>query len=84
MRSDNDGTHRVWFVTGSSRGFGRALSEAVLARGEHLIATARHPESLDELRERHPKALVLPLDVKDRAGAEAALSRESSGSGGLT
>jgi NAD(P)-dependent dehydrogenase (short-subunit alcohol dehydrogenase family) len=73
MRSDNDGTHRVWFVTGSSRGFGRALSEAVLARGEHLIATARHPESLDELKERHPEALVLPLDVKDRAGAEASV-----------
>jgi NAD(P)-dependent dehydrogenase (short-subunit alcohol dehydrogenase family) len=73
MRSDNDGTHRVWFVTGASRGFGRALSEAVLARGEQLIATARHPESLDELRERHPEVLVLPLDVKDRAGAQAAV-----------
>src|SRR5687768_13108607 len=74
MRNDNDPTRRVWFVTGASRGFGRALAEAVLERGERLIATARRPESLAELRERHSDVLVLPLDVKDRAGARAAVA----------
>lgn len=55
---------KVWLITGSSRGLGRALSRAVLASGDVLVATARDPRSLDELsgggRER---ALVLPLDV---------------------
>jgi NAD(P)-dependent dehydrogenase (short-subunit alcohol dehydrogenase family) len=64
---------RVWFVTGASRGFGRALSEAVLARGERLVATARHPEELADLAERG--AEVLPLDVTDRAAVQAAVAR---------
>jgi NAD(P)-dependent dehydrogenase (short-subunit alcohol dehydrogenase family) len=70
MRHDK----RVWFVTGASRGFGRALSEAVLARGERLIATARRPEFVDEFRERHPDALALQLDVTDRDRARAAVA----------
>jgi NAD(P)-dependent dehydrogenase (short-subunit alcohol dehydrogenase family) len=74
MRNDGDPTRRVWFVTGASRGFGRALSEAVVARGERLIATARSPELLDELAERHPEALVLRLDVTDRARARQAIA----------
>jgi NAD(P)-dependent dehydrogenase (short-subunit alcohol dehydrogenase family) len=64
---------RVWFVTGASRGFGRALSEAVLAGGESLIATARDPEALADLRERG--AEVLRLDVTERAGVEAAVAQ---------
>jgi NAD(P)-dependent dehydrogenase (short-subunit alcohol dehydrogenase family) len=70
MRNDK----RVWFVTGASRGFGRALSEAVLARGDRLIATARRPEFVDEFRERHPEALAVQLDVTDRNRARAAVA----------
>ncbi len=39
----------VWLITGSSRGFGRRLAEAVLVHGDHLIATARRPEQLGDL-----------------------------------
>ena len=36
---------KVWFITGSSRGLGRSLAEAVLAHGDRLVATARNPEN---------------------------------------
>jgi NAD(P)-dependent dehydrogenase (short-subunit alcohol dehydrogenase family) len=42
---------KVWFITGSSRGLGRALTEAALEKGDRVIATARKPESLEGLRE---------------------------------
>src|SRR2546423_13396354 len=55
---------RVWFITGSSGGLGRALSEAVLARGERAVVTGRTPERVRDLIERYPaQALVLELDV---------------------
>ena len=34
---------KVWLITGSSSGFGRALAEAVLQHGDYLVATARNP-----------------------------------------
>lgn len=65
---------RVWLVTGSSRGLGRALAEAVLVAGHRLVATARQPGRLDDLVERHPaRAVAVALDVSDRAQAEAAI-----------
>src|SRR6202165_3481510 len=55
---------RVWFITGSSAGLGRALTDAVLATGERAVVTARTPERLRDLIERYPaQALVLELDV---------------------
>jgi NAD(P)-dependent dehydrogenase (short-subunit alcohol dehydrogenase family) len=65
---------RVWFVTGSSRGFGHALATTVLARGERLIATARHPEFVEEFGEEHPEALALRLDVTDGEHARRAVT----------
>src|SRR4051794_27765586 len=72
MPSGNNRTDRVWFVTGASRGFGRALSKAVLMKGERLVATARRPEFVDDFRQQHPEALAVRLDVTDRAAATAA------------
>lgn len=74
MRNRNQRTDRTWFVTGASRGFGRALSEDVLARGERLIATARSQDFLDQFAERHPEAAALRLDVTDRAGIQRAVA----------
>ena len=42
-------TAKVWLITGSSRGLGRALAEAVLAAGYRLVATARNPAQLADL-----------------------------------
>lgn len=50
---------RVWFVTGSSRGLGRALIEVALEAGDRVAATARTPERLEELLDKYGDA-VLP------------------------
>src|SRR2546423_2566740 len=55
---------RVWFITVSSTGLGRSLTEAVLARGERAVVTGRTPERVRDLIVRYPaQALVLELDV---------------------
>ncbi|MDX6566764.1 MAG: hypothetical protein QOE10_2426, partial [Gaiellales bacterium] len=65
---------RTWFITGSSRGLGRALAEAVLEAGHQLVATARNPEQLADLVERYPERVrAIPLDVTDRAQADIAI-----------
>lgn len=37
----------VWFITGASRGFGRAITRETIARGHQVAATARNPHDLD-------------------------------------
>ncbi|HEY2478919.1 MAG TPA: SDR family NAD(P)-dependent oxidoreductase [Solirubrobacterales bacterium] len=65
----------VFFLTGSSRGLGRAIAEAVLGAGHQLVATARNPESVDDLVATHPdQVLAQSLDVTDSAAAEAAIA----------
>ena len=55
---------KVWFVTGSSRGLGRALVEVALEAGERVAATARNPERLQDLHDKYGDAvLLLRLDV---------------------
>jgi NAD(P)-dependent dehydrogenase (short-subunit alcohol dehydrogenase family) len=66
---------RVWFITGSSRGFGRALTEAALRAGDSVAATARRPEQLADLVDIHDAAILpLQLDVTDAAAAAAAIT----------
>ncbi|WP_176707468.1 oxidoreductase [Rhizobium leguminosarum] len=56
----------TWFITGASSGLGRALAEAVLARGWRAAMTARRPETLADLTAEHgDRALALALDVTD-------------------
>jgi NAD(P)-dependent dehydrogenase (short-subunit alcohol dehydrogenase family) len=65
----------AFFLTGASRGLGRAIATAVLDAGHLLVATARNPESLDDLVASHPdRALAVALDVTDAAAAEAAVA----------
>ncbi len=53
-----------WLITGCSTGFGRALAEILLARGERVVLTARKPESLDVLVASHgERVLAQQLDV---------------------
>jgi NAD(P)-dependent dehydrogenase (short-subunit alcohol dehydrogenase family) len=56
---------KVWLVTGASRGLGLAICRAALDRGDHVVATARTPASLEPLAAANPRALVLRLDVTD-------------------
>ncbi|GAB2544422.1 oxidoreductase [Spirosoma aerophilum] len=66
---------RVWFITGSSRGLGRTLTEAVLANGDQVAATARNPETLVDLVNRYPEQLYpLTLDVTQKDQIQQAVS----------
>jgi len=57
---------KVWFITGSSRGLGRSLTEAVLATGDKVAATARNTDSLQELAAKYPgQVYPVKLDVTD-------------------
>jgi NAD(P)-dependent dehydrogenase (short-subunit alcohol dehydrogenase family) len=40
---------RVWLITGASSGFGRAIADGALARGDSVVATSRRTDSLDDL-----------------------------------
>ncbi|MFI9162562.1 oxidoreductase [Kitasatospora aureofaciens] len=65
---------RTWLITGASRGFGRRLAEAVLERGEQVLATARRPEQLADLASRYgARVRTTALDVTDAAAARAAV-----------
>lgn len=55
---------KVWFITGTSRGFGRVWAEAALKRGDKVTATARKLESIADLTEKYGQnVLTLELDV---------------------
>jgi NAD(P)-dependent dehydrogenase (short-subunit alcohol dehydrogenase family) len=67
---------KTWFITGTSRGFGRSWAEAALRRGDRVAATVRDIFSLDELRELHGDAILpIALDVTDRDAAMAAVQQ---------
>lgn len=56
----------TWFITGTSSGFGRQLTERLLERGDTVAATLRRPERLDDLKTGYGDRLwVRDLDVTD-------------------
>jgi len=58
------GAEKVWFITGTSRGFGRIWATAALARGDKVAATARNLSSIADLKEKFgSNVLTLELDV---------------------
>ena len=66
---------KVWFITGTSKGFGRVWAEAALERGDKVAATARDVSTLDDLVARYGD-VVLPiaLDVTDHDADYAAVA----------
>ncbi|MEV5607454.1 oxidoreductase [Streptomyces sp. NPDC052225] len=75
---------RTWLITGASRGFGRALAQAVLDSGDRLVATARRPEQLADLVTRHgDRVRTAALDVTDPAAARNAVDVAVDAFGGL-
>ena len=61
---------QTWFITGTSSGFGRLLTEQLLAQGHRVAATLRRPEALDDLRaDAGDRLWVRQLDVTDAAAA---------------
>jgi NAD(P)-dependent dehydrogenase (short-subunit alcohol dehydrogenase family) len=73
---------QVWLITGSTRGLGRALAEAVLHAGHKLVATARNPEHLGDFAARYgDQVRTVALDVtNEQAALDAiAVARETFG-----
>lgn len=69
-------TQKTWFITGTSRGFGREWTVAALERGDRVAATARDVRSLDDLVATYGNAILpIELDVTDRAADFAAVQR---------
>lgn len=65
---------KTWFITGSSRGLGRSITAAVLAKGDNVAATARNPKQLEEFVGQYPDQIIaLPLDVTDREQVDQAV-----------
>ena len=69
-------SEKVWFITGTSRGFGREWAIAALDRGDRVAATARNTDSLAELVEQYGDAILpISLDVTDKKAATAAVAQ---------
>jgi NAD(P)-dependent dehydrogenase (short-subunit alcohol dehydrogenase family) len=67
---------KVWFITGTSKGFGRIWAEAALERGDKVAATARDVSTLQPLKEKYgDNVLMLVLDVNDRVADFAAVQK---------
>jgi NADP-dependent 3-hydroxy acid dehydrogenase YdfG len=68
--------NKVWFITGSSRGFGRVWTEAALKRGDKVAATARNLASIADLKEQFGEnVLTLELDVTRPEQVKAAVEQ---------
>jgi NAD(P)-dependent dehydrogenase (short-subunit alcohol dehydrogenase family) len=66
----------TWFITGTSSGLGRQLTEQLLARGDRVAATLRRPDALDELRATAGEQLrTYPLDVTDGSQVREMVAR---------
>lgn len=71
----NGTTSKVWFVTGASRGLGRAVAEAALSKGNRVVVTSRNPEQLKELILKYgDQVRAVALDVTSEAAASHAVS----------
>jgi NAD(P)-dependent dehydrogenase (short-subunit alcohol dehydrogenase family) len=72
----NGVSEKVWFITGTSRGFGREWAIAALERGDKVAATARNTATLNDLVDTYGEVILpIQLDVTDRAADFAAVKQ---------
>ncbi|MEW4229676.1 oxidoreductase [Priestia megaterium] len=65
---------KVWFITGTSTGFGRSLTEEALAQGDYVVATSRNLKDIEVFKQQAPeRALILELDVHNEKDATQAV-----------
>jgi NAD(P)-dependent dehydrogenase (short-subunit alcohol dehydrogenase family) len=75
---------QTWLVTGSSRGLGRAFTEAALEAGHRVVATARNSEHLIDIARKFGESVrTISLDVTDEAQAKYAVDAAIETFGGL-
>jgi NAD(P)-dependent dehydrogenase (short-subunit alcohol dehydrogenase family) len=67
---------KTWFITGTSSGLGRSMTERLLDRGDHVIATVRRVDALADLQQKHPESLsVMRLDLTDSDGIRVTVDK---------
>jgi NAD(P)-dependent dehydrogenase (short-subunit alcohol dehydrogenase family) len=67
---------KTCFITGASRGFGRAIANEALARGYNVAATARRSQAVvEEFPDAGDRLLAIDLDVTDREQIESAIEQ---------
>lgn len=67
---------RIWLITGVSSGFGRHISEQVLAAGDTVVGTVRRPEAVTDLTDRYPDTFhAKVLDVRDTAAVRQTVNQ---------
>jgi NAD(P)-dependent dehydrogenase (short-subunit alcohol dehydrogenase family) len=67
---------KVWFITGTSRGFGRIWAEAALERGDRVAATARDITAIQPLADKYGDAVLpMTLDITDAQADRVAVER---------
>jgi NADP-dependent 3-hydroxy acid dehydrogenase YdfG len=67
--SGSIGTNKTWFITGTSSGLGRTMTERLLDRGDRVAATVRRDDALADLQQKHLERLsVMKLDLTDSIG----------------
>jgi NAD(P)-dependent dehydrogenase (short-subunit alcohol dehydrogenase family) len=67
---------QVWFVTGTSSGFGFEIAKAALANGNNVVATVRKDaEQLAGSLENHPNLLVVVMDVTEEKEVKEAVKK---------
>jgi NAD(P)-dependent dehydrogenase (short-subunit alcohol dehydrogenase family) len=75
---------KIWFITGSSRGLGRSLTEAVLSNGDKVAATARDISSLNDIVDKYKDAVYpLELDVNNKIQVHKAIAETVAHFGGI-
>lgn len=71
-----------WLITGCSTGIGREIARAALEAGHQVVVTARRPGDIEDLAS-YDGALLVPLDVTDRAQIDAAVAAAGDAFGGI-
>ena len=66
---------RVWFITGTSQGFGRELVQNALQRGDSVVATSRSPQQVTAAFPNFAdRLLAIPMDLRNPAEIAAAVT----------
>ena len=67
---------KVWFITGASSGFGKALTQYAVSQGHRVVATARRQEKLESLAKTAPEQIFpISMDVTKREEVKRAVKK---------